>query len=74
MVSKILLGYEQALWQKKLGISHASQILTSDRRVAGRVRARINSKNFTLTELTSWADGIWVEGRAPAAECQQDYF
>ena len=29
-----------------------------DRRVAGRVRARVNSKNFTLTELTCWADGL----------------
>ena len=27
MVSKILLGYEEALWPKKLEISHASQIL-----------------------------------------------
>ena len=29
LVSKILLGYEEALWPKKLEISHASQILTS---------------------------------------------
>ena len=43
-------------------------------RVAGRVRARVNSKNFTLTELTCWADGIWVEGRGVAAACHQDYF
>ena len=27
-----------------------------DRRVAGRVRARVNSKNFMFTELTYWAD------------------
>ena len=30
MVSKILLGYEEALWPKKLEINHASQILTND--------------------------------------------
>ena len=30
LVSKILLGYEEALWAKKLVISHASQILTND--------------------------------------------
>ena len=29
MVSKILLGYGEALWPKKLEISHASQILTN---------------------------------------------
>ena len=34
-----------------------------DRRVAGRVRARVNSKYVTLTELTCWAARIWVEGR-----------
>ena len=45
-----------------------------DRRVAGRVRARVNSKNFTLTELTCWADGLWVKGRGVAAACHQDYF
>ena len=28
------------------------------RRVAGRVRARVNSNFFTLTELTCWTDGI----------------
>ena len=27
LVSKILLGYEEALWPKKLEISHANQIL-----------------------------------------------
>ena len=27
MVSKILLGYEEALWSKKLEISHASQMI-----------------------------------------------
>ena len=45
-----------------------------DRRVAGRVRARVNSNFFTLTELTCWADGIWVEGRGVAVGCPQDYF
>ena len=45
-----------------------------DRRVAGRVWARVNSKNFTLTELTCWIDGIRVEGRGVAADCHQDYF
>ena len=30
LVSKLLLGYEEALWLKKLEISHASQILTHD--------------------------------------------
>ena len=30
MVSKILLGSEEALWPKKLEISHASQILTHE--------------------------------------------
>ena len=45
-----------------------------DRRVAGRVRARVDSKSFTLTKLTSWADGLWVEGRGVAAACHQDYF
>ena len=33
MVSKILLGYEKALWPKKLEISQASQILTNDRQI-----------------------------------------
>jgi hypothetical protein len=28
LVSEIVLGYEEALWPKKLEISHASQILT----------------------------------------------
>jgi hypothetical protein len=30
LLSKILLSYEEALWPKKLEISHASQILTND--------------------------------------------
>ena len=30
LVSKILLGYEEALWPKKLEISHASKILIND--------------------------------------------
>jgi hypothetical protein len=30
LVSKIVLGYEEALWPKKLEISHASQILTHE--------------------------------------------
>ena len=30
---KIPLGYEEALWPKKLEISHASQILTNDRQI-----------------------------------------
>jgi hypothetical protein len=30
LVSKILLGYEEALWPKKLEISHAGQILTNN--------------------------------------------
>jgi hypothetical protein len=30
LVSKILLGCEEALWPKKLEISQASQILTND--------------------------------------------
>ena len=30
LLSKILSGYEEALWPKKLEISHASQILTND--------------------------------------------
>jgi hypothetical protein len=29
-VSKGLLGYEEALWSKKLEINHASQILTNE--------------------------------------------
>ena len=29
MVSEIFLGYEEALWPKKLEISHVSQILTN---------------------------------------------
>ena len=33
LVSKILLGCEEALWSKKLEISHASQILTSDSQI-----------------------------------------
>ena len=33
LVSKILLSYEEALWSKKLEISHASQILTKDRQI-----------------------------------------
>ena len=33
MVSKILLGYEEALWPKKLEISHASQFLTNERQI-----------------------------------------
>ena len=33
LVSKILLGYEEVLWPKKLDISHASQILTKDRQI-----------------------------------------
>ena len=44
------------------------------RRVAGRVRARVNSNFFTLTELTCWADGIWVEGRGVATACHNYYF
>ena len=30
LVSKIFLGYEEALWPKQLEISHASQILTHE--------------------------------------------
>ena len=30
LVSEILIGYEEALWPKKLVISQASQILTND--------------------------------------------
>ena len=30
LVSKILFGYEEALWPNKLEISHASQILAKD--------------------------------------------
>ena len=45
-----------------------------DRRVVGRVRARVNSKTFTLTELTRWADGTWVEDRGVAAACINYYF
>ena len=33
LVSKIFLGYEEALWPKKLELSHASQILTNDRQI-----------------------------------------
>ena len=33
LISKILLGYKEALWPKKLEISHASQILTNDRQI-----------------------------------------
>ena len=33
LVSKIRLGYEEALWPNKLKISHASQILTTDRQI-----------------------------------------
>ena len=33
LVSKILLGYEEALWPKKLEISHASQILTHESQI-----------------------------------------
>ena len=39
-----------------------------------RVWGRVNSKNFTLTDLTCWIDGIWVEGRGVATACHQDYF
>ena len=30
LVSKILLGYKEALWSKKFKVCHASQILTND--------------------------------------------
>ena len=30
MVPRILLGYKEALWPKKMEISHASQILTQE--------------------------------------------
>jgi hypothetical protein len=30
LVSKILLGYDEALWAKQLEISHASQVLTNN--------------------------------------------
>ena len=33
LVSKILLGYKEALWPKNLEVSHASQILTNDRQI-----------------------------------------
>ena len=33
LVYKILLGYEEALWPKKLEISQTSQILTNDRQI-----------------------------------------
>jgi hypothetical protein len=33
LVSKMLLGYEEALWPKELKISHGSQILTNDRQI-----------------------------------------
>ena len=33
MVSKVLLGYEEAFWPKKLEISHASQILTNNHKI-----------------------------------------
>ena len=45
-----------------------------DHRVAGRVRARVNSKYFTLLELTCWADGLWLERRGVAAACINYYF
>ena len=47
LVSKILLGYEEALWPKKLEISHASQILTNDCQIL------ILSK-FYLTTVSSF--------------------
>ena len=31
-------------------------------------------KNFTLTKLTSWTDGVWVEGRGVAAAFINYYF
>ena len=33
LVSKILFGYEEAFWSKRLEISHTSQISTNDRRI-----------------------------------------
>ena len=30
LVSKTFLGYEEALWPKKLDVSHASQILINE--------------------------------------------
>ena len=30
LVSKKLIGYEEALWQKLLEVNHARQILTND--------------------------------------------
>jgi hypothetical protein len=33
LVSKILLGFEEALWSKNLDIGHAIQILTNDRQI-----------------------------------------
>jgi hypothetical protein len=33
LVSKIILGYDEALWPKELEISHASQMLTNDRQI-----------------------------------------
>ena len=33
LVSKILLGYEEALWPKKLEISPVSQILKNDHQI-----------------------------------------
>jgi hypothetical protein len=33
LVSKGLLGYEEAFWPKKLEISHASQIWTNEQQI-----------------------------------------
>ena len=33
LVSKTLLGYEQAIWPKNMEIRHASQILTNDNQI-----------------------------------------
>ena len=35
LVFRVLLGYDEALWPKKLVISHASQILTNNRQILG---------------------------------------
>ena len=50
MVSKTLLGYEEALWPKTFEMSHARQILTNARQIASikkyPVKAQQIQENF----------------------------
>jgi hypothetical protein len=59
MVSKILLGYEEALWPKTLEISHASQILTNQRQIKYEQHKKRMISVFTLIHTLRLFLQVW---------------